>query len=483
MPENDFEKQVQQLFDELKLKPSAAVWPKLSARIRKEKNRRRGFIWIPLAFLLLGSGGYWLLHSDGDHSSVHHFPQPAGTSANDEENAIKAQSLQQNNPVTTDNKQNTDNTVSSGIALNTDGSGSDSPASENVQSSGKPPVTLQAPRNVRRPYQPAVQLPAPENTGNNNTVTTPVVAVRQTILLKKWVLPEMVYGKRVEGISAADLSKSRQDAGIGKTNIPVQLAKKKSWEWGIVGGAGTSMVSDGFPGLGKKSHTAASPDMNNMPNTPNRLPNSGFFTTQNTLGAVLPSPASPVKNNMAWQAGGFVKRKMNARLAVTGGLQYHYASTNREVGRDISSYGLSLNTMNQVNASYGGYYMGNEYVNYTNRYHFFEMPAGVEWQLNKSAKLPLLINGGVALSYLVNTTALHYHPQTGSYYKDKALYNKIQTGIYAGASFEFFAKSRNPLYGGPVMQYNVTNLLKPSLNLGQHLVFVGLKAEWVLGKR
>jgi len=50
MPENDFEKQVQQLFSDMKLKPSDAVWPKVRERI-KEKKRRRVLVWLPLLLL------------------------------------------------------------------------------------------------------------------------------------------------------------------------------------------------------------------------------------------------------------------------------------------------------------------------------------------------------------------------------------------------------------------------------------------------
>src|ERR1700730_3936067 len=59
MPANDFEKQVQQVLDELKLKPSEEVWPQVEQRIRKDKRRRRSLLWLPLLFLLLGGAGYW----------------------------------------------------------------------------------------------------------------------------------------------------------------------------------------------------------------------------------------------------------------------------------------------------------------------------------------------------------------------------------------------------------------------------------------
>jgi hypothetical protein len=57
--QNEFEKQVQQKMEELKLVPSEPVWQKVEMQIRKEKDRRRMIFWIPLFAILLG-GGLWV---------------------------------------------------------------------------------------------------------------------------------------------------------------------------------------------------------------------------------------------------------------------------------------------------------------------------------------------------------------------------------------------------------------------------------------
>jgi hypothetical protein len=48
MPENEFEKQVKELMDELHFSPSAPVWEKIKKRIGEKKRR----VW-PIFFLLL----------------------------------------------------------------------------------------------------------------------------------------------------------------------------------------------------------------------------------------------------------------------------------------------------------------------------------------------------------------------------------------------------------------------------------------------
>lgn len=479
MPENEFEKQVQQLFDELKLKPSKEVWPNVSARIRKDKNRKRAFIWFPIALLLLSAGSFWLLQQK-NNKVLKESPSASSPGAEyKNENTTEIQSRHQHitAPVS-GNTQNAGSETPSDVNLHFQYTNTDTQVSKELSHSNKSPVSVQSLNQVIYPGRQSAQIPEAALSISNKDL---FYASRQNISLKEHVFPEMIKGKYLNRISKVNFPEYQR--AFAETTTPVKLTNKKTWEWGIAGASGISSVTDGISGLWKMGSTEKSA-VSDFLNSPYLSANSGFFTSQNNMIAALPSPASPVKMNIAWQAGGFVKRKMNTRLAITSGLQYHYYSTRRMVGSDIDNFRLALgNTQNQVNASYGGYYLGGVSVNYTNRYHFLEIPAGVEWQVNKSGKVPLLLNGGINLSWLTNTTALHYHPQTGSYYKDKALFNTIQTGFYTGASFKFFADSRQPLYAGPVIRYHLTNLVNSSLNQSQHLVFVGLKAEWVLKKK
>jgi type VI protein secretion system component VasF len=65
MPEKDFEKQVQEKMEELRLRPGDPVWDKIERTLRKEKRRRVFFILPLLAgLLLLGYMGFrWMIHT------------------------------------------------------------------------------------------------------------------------------------------------------------------------------------------------------------------------------------------------------------------------------------------------------------------------------------------------------------------------------------------------------------------------------------
>lgn len=509
MPENDFEKQVQQLFDELRLKPSAAVWTKVSSRIQKERKYKRLLLWIPLIILFIGSGVYLFLQNPDQPLSFNQADIVQPDTENTDDGLVTPLQPKQTAPekfnkeITADGIKEVKKTPP-GIRGTTehqfnDGLGSGSNASNGNVLSLKPPVNKQASGKAQQTSS-EVHLPVPDNTGkpiiaNQNTIIArsqshfirekegtvflnsrsqfpPVTGERQLVAIKTPMIPSVQSESRLAGMVKTTVS-----------NAPIALTKKKYWEWGITGGGGLSAAGKNlseFLGAGQTEKST----INLRPGDLNFSTNTGILTGQNGMLAAMPPPESVVKKGVAWHTGGFVKRRITNRLLLTGELLYQYFSTHRLVGNYIGNYGLPLNnTRNDVNAIYAGYYSGGTGINYTNRYHFIEMPVGVQWQINPFAKLPLQVGGGLSLSYMLHSTAVHYHPQTGSYYKDNSLFNKIQTGVFAEASAKFFSNSRRPLYVGPFVQYNLSQLVKSGVkSTEQHFIIGGLKAQWVLGK-
>lgn len=506
MPENEFEKQVQQLFEEFKLKPSAEVWPRVSSGIQTKRRRRPFLLWIPFMVLVLGSGGYWLLQHnsaspasrDNDITQI----KPGNTNETGLPALEKTTPTSENNGTTNKEGQENDNTTktqdiaASGKNIFSGGLGSGSSASNQEDISLKPPVNLQASGRKQQGGAPSVRLPVPEQTGRSivagvtpDDLTPDAAEPKNNVnsgALASGLPPaqRQVVTPRNNALSAVETPGRLHPLKDARPlNAQVKLVPKQLWEWGITGSAGISASGESLSELLGAGQTEKSA-MNRVPGDLNFSANLGFITGQNSLVAAMPAPASSVKKGMGLQLGGFLKRKLSPGIALTSGLNYTYFSTNRLVGANILSYQLQLdNTREGVVANYSGYYPGYDRVNYTSRYHFVELPIGIQWQLNPSAKLPVTVNGGLSISYLVNTNALHYHSQTGSYYKDNSLFNKTQAGAFAGAAVQLFHQSRSPLYIGPVVQYNLSRLLKPAANLNQHLVYAGLKAGWVLGKK
>ena len=63
MQKDEFEKQVQQNMEELKINPSEVVWTKIESKIYKEKRRKWLIIIFPLMLLCLLLAGYELWYA------------------------------------------------------------------------------------------------------------------------------------------------------------------------------------------------------------------------------------------------------------------------------------------------------------------------------------------------------------------------------------------------------------------------------------
>ena len=63
MSDHEFEKQVHQRMEELKLRPSDTVWMEVEKKIRQDKHRRRFlWLWVPMLLICLSTSAYILYH-------------------------------------------------------------------------------------------------------------------------------------------------------------------------------------------------------------------------------------------------------------------------------------------------------------------------------------------------------------------------------------------------------------------------------------
>ncbi|MBX2921113.1 MAG: hypothetical protein KF746_02890 [Chitinophagaceae bacterium] len=514
MPENDFEKQVQQIFSDMKLKPSEAVWPKVQEKITREKKRRRVLFWLPALLLLLAGGGYWIAGEGGKDFSQKATSEEvnAVTAVNERE---EAGSTVNGEPAASGSAQNS-NSISTPeansripeAALAVDAAKAGIANADNKKGSADIAVVKPSGNgsvfnsNNGSADRNGVAGALKTGLSNKNVVTSKSIDAERTSgdMQKEEVKnnedqtslagSQNAAGKPVtgtyqqvngyNGLKDADSEKELKNFIWENNKAVVKLGKRKSWEWGISAQAGISTVGRGLSdifkdGLFEKSGTdyqlsQPSPDM------------SFVGSAQNNYLVAAPPPASPVKTGLAWSAGGFGKWYVKEKLALSFGAAYSLYTTERKVG-NVLIFNQQNNAVFNANARFAGYYpSSNGAIDYTNRYHFVQVPLGIQWQINKGIRLPLQLDVGLALGYLVNTTAVHYNSQTGVYYADDGLFNKFQTGIYTGISAKLFQHSRRPLYVGPMVQYNFSDLTKPSSGSKQNLKYAGLKMQWVLWK-
>lgn len=532
MPANDFEKQVQQIFEDLRMKPSQEVWPKVEERIKKDKRRRRFIIWLPLLTLLLGAGGYWLFQNDASFnhqsslaesqhqlSSSHNTPKESSR-LNQENKPV----LKENQPAkqtiassSFDKQENSTNAVAPEENTNTNKSAASvikpkaqtvlntasehapeqSVANANISAKNSRPVAFKNKQALIRENSSrnklAVKLTQEDHASNAtkdrvldndikeiaSTYRLPLKPALQTIEETNSLLPEINAEKTLQpSSSTTPATWVALNAPLEKS--PVKLAKKKTWEWGVDGSVGISKVGSGLSGIFKGSEEKAMVYTDLLTNGSSNI---GNLVSQNNnyLAAVRP-PASDVKPGIAWNAGLFGKWHFNNRLALTTGIGYAYFSTSRKVGY-ITPDSYYNGVYQDVTTRFAGLYGGGYSNDYTNKYHIIQIPVGIQWQVNKGIKLPLQVDAGVNIGWLANTNALHYDETYGTYYEDKSLFNKIQAGLYAGISAKLFQHSKRPLYIGPVFQYNLSNIVKSPAAGAQNFIYGGIKVAWVLRKK
>lgn len=515
MPENDFEKEVQQLFDGLKLKPTAEVWTKVQTRIRKDKRKRRFVLWLPLLLLMLGTGSYWIAVRENN-------PQIASTSATENSDGAKSageksasdafeiadgeQSAVVLPPKETDSKKtsaktevNQDNNKSD---LFKEGRGSDLLPSAAHAAGGRQLVNNKAldldVENVSvahpAPVVAHVQMTSDSfNLIGNNAVTGINELAERDHQLVSDHADSAAYTYSTTGFRQSVVSRNTGTDELVGEKIPnsirvpslplIKLGKKKLWEFGIEGGAGVSKVGKGITDLlSLQNDVDKSAIMNDMTlqNSSNTISN---LTGRNNIYVMAIAPsASPVRRGMGWHLGAFTKWHFKDRLSLSAGLRYNYFSTHRQVGKIFYP---SYNNVSQSisTPSYTAIYPGDATNDYTNKYHFVTLPVGLQWQVNRGIKLPIELSVGADLSWMATTNALHYNGNTGSYFEDKARFNKFQAGIYTGVSVRLFQHNKYPLDIGPVFQYNITNLLKKGYDNNQSIIYGGITVRLVLWKK
>ena len=232
-----------------------------------------------------------------------------------------------------------------------------------------------------------------------------------------------------------------------------QKQKKKtisSIRWGLDLSIGVSQISNkafSFSGVSQSADA--------LYNAP------GNSTGGNTGGNLNSSRApSDVLRGIAFKAGIVGEMNLSKRSSVSAGLGYAYYSNNIKTGSPKDS-SFVLRTMTAQSVALNSYYQGSQVMEYTNHYHFIQLPIYYQLQLNKGVKLPIIWSIGVAPAYLFSTNALIYDTARGGiYYKNNDAFNKFHFNLNTGLSFRFGKTNKLQWSLGPELSMDMTGLMK-----------------------
>ena len=221
--------------------------------------------------------------------------------------------------------------------------------------------------------------------------------------------------------------------------------RKNRLEWGITGGAGLSSLS--------------------MHLSPESYPYNAA-----SAGAIRYAAYPSHKQSLSFQLGFLLLKPLNKTTDIFIGVQYTYAGIKIERGNQVNM-AIFTSPASNISTYYGPNNTGS--YNFTNQYHFIEIPLGIEKQLGDKSRFSL--NAGVSVAMLISTNALQYIPQTGIYYKDNSYFNETQINIFGGIQYQLLRKEKYSLKLGPQVQYGLTGLVNKKSPYSEHLFIGGLK--------
>lgn len=486
MQEQNFEKGVREKMEELSFVPSEPVWQKVEEQIRKKKERRRVIFWV-LPFLLLCGGIYFWTKSDKtDEPNLASGTNRANQSKKpiiEEKHIVQKSTLEKTTTVLKEKSQDNETSI---------------PAEEIVrrthnknraQNTGlkrhlfhKDQVAVSTNRSEQETTTVKKYPEIPKETMNTDVVSSAITKIEEenATPTDAGFADTTAHTKDANNITATttgDTTAVADSTEEKEKNIPTPSAdtaqakpasKKVLWSWSI-------HSSGGYSGIATSAFNflpVASSGVNNDALTFNAASQAVF----NGAPAPVQMSGSPeTYRGLSFSVGGIVERKLFNRVNFTTGLQYRYYSTHNYIGKKINSTTLVTreNKQHRINNFYANTNFGKE--EYTNRYHFIEIPVGLRWQVLK--RHPLQLHSGFSITRLVATNALYYDSQQSIFYEDEKIFRKMQYGVFTDISYRFLKIKSIAFYAGPQIQLGLSNLLKKEAYGKQHLFFAGINTR------
>ena len=466
MQNKEFEKQVQQKMEELKLFPTAGVWNKVEAALPKERKRR----WLVFFFLFAAISTAALLWLNNDHASEKNIPplaqqkntgnnQPVINSSNAPDTKTSNGIMNTSNLPSSDvlNRNRIDPAVSTKIIAVSTGNHENH---KSIQQTDIPDQTLNDPlpeKNYREKYlnqptileslakmkmtvqSPDIRKEEIEKQVVENSITEKNKPTNQLIIALHSKPSNTVQEKLKLKTAINPKDKADSSAAVAAVKQP-DKKRSNSWEYGIQFGFG-------------------------IPYTMNGINNTVFTTNTSSLTAapvvvttVNNQPATP-SPGMMFQTGVTVEKNLVGRLNIKTGLTYMFLSNNIQIGNKIDS--LSTNGTTTYNNGNGiSPYNNGLLPLYNNHFRFIQLPLVVQFNIIKKEQFSLFLEGGASADFLINSNALLYNGATNTYYTNKDLYNRVVYTGLGGIGVKMAQQTRIPVSLGYQFNYGLKPFFK-----------------------
>ncbi len=471
MQANEFEKNIQATMESFSIKPNDAVWNNVANRIAKKEKRRRAIFWFFSTAILCGAIGLWIFSGENKNNS---FKNEETTIAkkSDKINAASQQitkaeisdkqavskagnsNLPIGDPIITKNGLNKNKsfiTESKAQQLVENKNLSRLKFSLNNTIHDKPKI-IDPPFKSKVADDNKLEKAFVENNNKEESISKSEIESTAKNLEKPKIDSNYITQETLAKIVADTML-------LTNNSLIKQPSQKSKWKSGITILAG---ISDNLQfSTGKNMDANSSlyipPVSTYADNTSSKL----SFTTSFSFGI-----------------GGFISKPLNKRFDFSVGVNYHFYQTSSRVGNKINRSASNFNAAFLQDISINDYYTYDNIAGYKNNYHLLQMPILVSYKMNKNTNHNLRLSGGIAPGYLVGTKALFDNKGSRILYEDKKQFHHFNISVNAGAMWGWKNKNGNEIEVGPVLQYQINNLVKPVVSTSQHLFFTGIKTNF-----
>jgi hypothetical protein len=455
MHENKFEKEVRGKMDHFGLDPSEAVWAGVEKEINKDRKDRRPLFWLFFFSGLALLGG--VIYTAGyKYSTDRHVAALAkqGMEKNPERKSAarafhEAENLKLKDP------GKVPGSVPAGQIIIQSGQRE---RYVSKKSSKKEIILKSVNNSYGQNNAPEIN---PEERKQPEEKGIGAGSIGETESTGKIIARPGLATIEIAKVRALPTDSALEGKISGREN---KQSKKLSWTIGFSGSAGVSNVNQSLF-------------------KPTTITNYFYAPVSSGPATVNANTTrvSEIQGGFSFAVSLFADRELSKRISFRAGLGYHYYSTKINTGKAVNGpvYTFSTNTQGLIANSF--YQNGND-REYTNEYHFIDLPVTMNFQLNQSMRMPLIWQAGLSLSYLVNSNALYYDPLSNVYFENSQQFNRTQlnatTALLIGLNTH-----RCALQMGPLLQYGLTGLSKNSAGNPEHLLYYGVGISLIPRKK
>ncbi len=450
MQNREFEKQVQQKMEELKLSPADAVWQKVEAALPEERTKHRR--WVVLFIFLLLSTGAFVWVNLGSHkknvtiSAVENENTAAVVIAPDDKAGTVSASSKTNNNSNDDAVNYASNTTSNttagkkiataaglkitikkpaatAILLTTD--------EENEPLKTDKPLITKGQTKVKIKESDTETLNLEINNTNQDEVDN-TVTNKPTSDITKLKDSIIAIVKNADSINL--VVKAKDSTATLVTTQSKSKKRLKKWQYGLDFSLGSGKITNSI--------------FSNQPVYADaRSFNQGITIIPGSNNAAPNSPQA----GTAFALGFYAETKLNKKWVFKTGLRYVYQNNSLKVGNRKDSSANFTFDMNKSAAASKYYSTGNS-ITYKNQFHFIEIPVHFKYKISSS--IPVYAETGSSVAYLLSSNALVYNSSASAYITSPVLFNKFLVFVNAGASIDVSVKKKFPLSIGFNLKYS-----------------------------